>query len=108
MTPEDRDFIHTTVANSAEQLRAELSAHIEQSLQTTRAELSAHIEQSQERTIEAMRDMQTEILRGLQAFATGNYARMHRIETSDTATNTRIEALEQRVLSLETRLHPPQ
>jgi hypothetical protein len=55
-----------------------------------------------------MGDMQTEILRGIQAFAAGNYARMHRIETSDTTTNTRIEALEQRVLALETGMHPPQ
>ena len=30
-----------------------------------------------------MRDMQTEILRGIEAFARGNFTRMHRIETSD-------------------------
>lgn len=59
-------------------------------------------------TIEAMRDMQTEILKGIEAFARGNFARMHRLETSDTATNARIEALEERVLMLETRQRPPQ
>jgi hypothetical protein len=89
MTPEDKQFI-------------------QEALQTTRAELTARIEHSQAQTIEAMRDMQTEILRGIQAFATSNYARMHRIETSDTVTNTRIEALEQRMLALEMRQQPPQ
>jgi hypothetical protein len=59
-------------------------------------------------TIEAMRDMQTEILKGIEAFARGNFARMHRIEASDNATNARIEALEERVLMLETRQRPPQ
>jgi hypothetical protein len=51
--------------------------------------------------------VQTEILRGIEAFARGNFSRMHRIETSDTDTNTRIGALEERVLYLETR-RPPQ
>jgi hypothetical protein len=51
--------------------------------------------------------MQTEILRGIEAFARGNFTRMHRIETSDADTNARIGALEERVLYLETR-RPPQ
>lgn len=37
----------------------------------------------QERTLESTRDMQTEILRGLERFARGNFARMHRLEVSD-------------------------
>ncbi len=49
--------------------------------------------------------MQTEILRGFERFARGNFARVHRLETSDTATNERLAALEERVLALET--HPP-
>jgi hypothetical protein len=61
------------------------------------------IEAAEQRTIEAMRAMQTEILRGLEGFARGNFARMHRLETSDADTNTRITALEERVLYLETR-----
>lgn len=32
---------------------------------------------------EDVRDMQTEILRGLERFARGNFARMHRLEVSD-------------------------
>jgi hypothetical protein len=36
-----------------------------------------------------------------------NFARMHRLETSDADTNARITALEERVLMLETRPRPP-
>jgi hypothetical protein len=57
-------------------------------------------------TIEAMREMQTEILRGIEAFARGNFARMHRLETSDAATVEQLAALEERVLRLETRQRP--
>lgn len=55
--------------------------------------------------LEAMRDMQTEFLRGLERFARGNYARMHRLETSDNDLNERVNVLEERVMALETR--PP-
>jgi hypothetical protein len=54
---------------------------------------------------EAMRDMQTEILRGLERFARGNFARMHRLEVSDDTLVERLNALEERVLAIETR--PP-
>jgi hypothetical protein len=57
------------------------------------------------RLLEAMRDIQTEILRGLEKFARGNYTRMHRLESSDVDLNERINVLEERVLTLETR--PP-
>jgi len=70
------------------------------------AQITAIVATAKGETIEAMRDMQTEILKGIEAFARGNFARMHRLETSDTATNARIEALEQRVLMLETRQRP--
>ena len=58
---------------------------------------------AEQRAAERARDMQTEIIKGIEAFARGNFSRMHRLETSDTATNTRIGALEERVLYLETR-----
>ena len=58
---------------------------------------------SEARTLETMRDMQTEILRGLEGFARGNFSRMHTLESASTDTNTRIAALEERVLYLETR-----
>jgi hypothetical protein len=55
---------------------------------------------------EDVRDMQTEILRGLERFARGNFARLHRLEISDTDLNERVNALEERVLAIETR--PPE
>ena len=72
------------------------------------AQITTIVTTAKDQTIETMRDMQTEILKGIEAFARGNYARMPRLETSDTATNARIEALEERVLMLETRQRPPQ
>jgi len=65
-----------------------------------------------ERLTEVMREMQTEILRGLEQFARGNFARLHTLTTRvqaldaiSAATDDRITALEERVLALETR--PP-
>ena len=60
---------------------------------------------AEHRTIEAMRDMQTEILRGLERFARGNFSRMHRLEVSDNDLNERLNALEERITAIETR--PP-
>jgi hypothetical protein len=37
--------------------------------------------------MEAMRDMQTELLRGIERFARGNFSRLHRLETSDNDLN---------------------
>jgi len=104
MTPEDLAQI-TAIAHRA---AAEQSAATIEAMTAVEATLNSHIEAAKDQTIEAMRDMQTEILKGIEAFARGNFARMHRLETSDTATNARIEALEERVLMLETRQRPPQ
>jgi hypothetical protein len=57
------------------------------------------------RLIETMRDMQSELLRGMERFARGNFSRIHRLETSDNDLNERVNVLEERVLALETR--PP-
>lgn len=59
----------------------------------------------EERLLEAMRDIQTEILRGLERFSRGNFTRMHRLESSDVDLNERINAIEERVTALETK--PP-
>ena len=63
---------------------------------------------AEHRIIEAMRDMQTEILRGINAFGRSNLARMVRLETADAATTERLAVIEERLLALETRQHPPQ
>lgn len=87
---------------------AQITAIVAAAEQRTDARIETAIENAKGQTIEAMRDVQTEILKGLEAFARGNFARMHRIESSDADTNARITALEERVLMLETRQRPPQ
>ncbi|MBZ5595573.1 MAG: hypothetical protein LAP39_25315 [Acidobacteriia bacterium] len=61
--------------------------------------------QDLDHTREIVRDAQTEILRGLERFARGNFARLHRLEVSDADLAERLGALEERVMALETR--PP-
>jgi uncharacterized protein YbjQ (UPF0145 family) len=111
LTNEDKQWIGGRFEESEQMtdgklatLEAEIRAAKNETIEAMREIATA----AKAETIEAVRDMQTEILKGIEAFARGNYARMHRLETSDTATNARIEALEQRVLMLETRQRPPQ
>lgn len=68
-------------------------------------EMNRRFDQMREEMREFMRDMQTEMLRGLERFSRGNFSRLHRLETSDNDINERVNALEERVLALETR--PP-
>jgi hypothetical protein len=55
----------------------------------TDEELNRRFDQVESRLVEAMRDMQSEILRGLERFARGNFARLHRLEVSDSDLNER-------------------
>jgi hypothetical protein len=93
VTPEDLEQI-TAIFAGAEHRMAETIART--------------VDAAKAETIEAMRDIQTEILSGIEALARCNFARMHRLETSDSTTNARITALEERVLYLETRPPRPQ
>ena len=109
------DVIQTAVTASEQRTAAAVAASEQRTADTIQTAVtaseqrtSAAIQTAKDQTVEAMRDMQTEILRGLEAFARGNFARMHRLETSDADTNARITALEERVLMLETRPRPPQ
>ena len=69
--------------------------------------IAAAKRQTVEELTEVMRDMQTEILKGLASFAKGNFARFHSVESNQTDLNVRMAALEERVMYLETR-RPPQ
>jgi hypothetical protein len=103
MTTDERiDKLTLTVSGLADTV-SNLAAVIAEAEQRSVAASIA----AEQRATERARDMQTEIVRGIEAFARGNFSRMHRLETSDTATNSRIAALEERVLYLETR-RPPQ
>ena len=96
ITPEDRPATLrdvTTAIDAAEQRTAEAIATAKR--------------QTVDELTEVMRDMQTEILTGLQAFARGNFTRFHTVESTQTDINIRLAALEERVMYLETR-RPPQ
>ena len=73
----------------------------------TQRDLAAAEQRTVDRLTEVMRDMQTEILKGLASFAKGNFARFHSIESTQSDVNIRLAALEERVMYLETR-RPPQ
>ncbi len=104
MTPEDleqiREIVHTEVAG----VKAEI-AGVKAEIAGVKAELTAEIKASEERSQEFARDLQTEILTGLQQFARGNFARMHTLDANQADNNVRLAALEERVLNLETRRH---
>jgi hypothetical protein len=54
--------------------------------------IAAAEERIVDRLTEVMRDMQTEILTGLQAFAKGNFARFNSLESHQTDINIRMAA----------------
>ena len=77
----------------------------------TLGDLKTAIDSAEQRIVdrltEVMHDMQSEILTGLQAFAKGNFARFHTVESHQNDINIRLAAIEERVMYLETR-RPPQ
>jgi hypothetical protein len=91
LTSEDKIFIAGAITGAVD---------------AAKKETAAAIVAAKNETVEAMRDMQTEILRGIEAFARGNFARMYRLETSSAATTEQLAALEERVLRLEMRQKP--
>jgi hypothetical protein len=56
-----------------------------------------------DRLTELIRDVETQLLTAFHGYGKGQAARMHLLEVSDSATATRLAALEERVLNLETR-----
>ena len=102
MTPEDLAQIAAIVDAAEQRITRNTQEVLDRAAQAIREEIGT----GDARTIEAMRDMQSEILRGIEAFARGNFARMVRLEHADAATTERLAAIEQRLLDLETRQPP--
>ena len=117
VTPEDLAQIAAIVDAAEQRITAaseqRITAATQQTARNTQEALDRATQAMREeigtgdaRTIEATRDMQSEILRGIEAFARGNFARMVRLEHADAATTERLAAIEQRLLDLETRQPP--
>jgi hypothetical protein len=70
--------------------------------------LNQRIEATENRLIEKMRDMQSELLRGFRVFSDGQVIRLRKLEADhsnlDASLSTRIEAVENRLLEIEIRL----
>jgi hypothetical protein len=71
-------------------------------------ELKQYLDAMEARLTEAMRDMQTELLRGFAAFAQGQTIRLRKVEADqsnlDSALSGRVNVLEGRLLEIELRL----
>ena len=105
MTAEDRSEVRAIVK---EEIAQALESHpTRDEMHTLKAELKNDIHVMKDEIIEAMRDMQTEMLRGIERFARGNFSRFHTVETTQADVNTRLGLLEERLLAVELRV-PPQ
>jgi hypothetical protein len=99
-------------------LRAELRAVEERMINTIANTIAKAIAQSQaeilEKTQEFVRDSQTELLRGFDAFSTGFHIRLRKLQADvsniDSATDQRLTLMERRMFEIEKRwqIPPPQ
>lgn len=69
----------------------------------TQRELQAGLTTLEERLLDHMRQIETNLLTAFHSYAKGQYARLHTVETADQELRIRMDALEDRVLTLETR-----
>jgi hypothetical protein len=62
----------------------------------------------EQRVVEKMRDMQTELLRGFEAFSSGQTVKLRKLQADhsnlDTASDLRMNAVEDRLKQIELRL----
>lgn len=111
MMAEDRNEFRASIGEGIEQalapFKAEPLAHTEGPTQAAVASGKAHTDGPIPTFRDATRDMQTEMLRGLERFSRGNFSRFHTIETTQADVNTRLGLVEERLLAVELRI-PPQ
>jgi hypothetical protein len=90
------------------ELKQHLEAMESRITRDTRTLLDTRLETMESRLTEAMRDMQTELLRGFAAFSQGQTIRLRKVEADqsnlDAALSGRVNVLEGRLLEIELRL----
>jgi hypothetical protein len=72
----------------------------------TRAEFDSGLRDLENRLVDSMRQIETNLLTEFHRYAKGQNARVHNVEVSEYDMKLRLSTLEDRVLSLETRLPP--
>lgn len=79
-----------------------------QDLQLLKQEIKQDMGAMEDRLVEKMRDMQTELLRGFAAFSESQTIRLRKVEADqsnlDAALSGRVNVLERRLLEIEIRL----
>lgn len=94
----------TPVRNKVETIDEELRRYLEGMESRIKAEMTAQ----EERLTERMRDMQTELLCGFEAFSAGQVLRVRKVEADQSNLNAslsgRVDILESRMLQIELRL----
>ena len=69
----------------------------------TRVELHTELAALEDRLVEKMRQIETNLLTAFHGYARGNTAHFHQLDITQHDVNLRLAALEDRVLALETR-----
>jgi len=72
----------------------------------TKSDLDSAVGDLKGELIDAMRQIETNLLTEFHRYAKGQNARIHNVEVGETDMKLRLSALEDRVLALETRIPP--
>lgn len=91
----DNELNRPATKGDLQEIRVELRTE----LTAVRAEMTS----MEARLVEAMRDIETHLLKAFHGFAEASERRLHRVETAEADSNQRLAALEKRVLDLELR-----
>ena len=93
---------------SEDKNRSATIGDVEEIVAASEHRLTAAAKAMEDRLIEAMRGMQTELLRGFEAFAQGQTIRLHKLEVDqsnlDTSLSGRVRIVEDRLHQIELKL----
>jgi hypothetical protein len=105
MSDDDKPVTRAELKAEMKELKAELRAELKADLSgfPTKTELKTELSDLKSAMSEQMRDIETALLRAFQNYAQGVAAQIQKLTASDSATEIRMAALENRVLELETR-----
>jgi len=103
VTRRDLDELKHEFKQELQTFRQGMEQEFKHELQTFRQGMEQELRHFADSMTEMMRDTETKMLTAFHGYAKGTAARIQRTEISEAANAARIEALESRVLELETR-----